>query len=199
MSEGQLTSASTLHALHDHSFLYKFHVPSLDPWKEGPVFLVQKDTNKRYVLKFSKVLAGGSGKRVFRSKMLKFYFLGMSKYNNMAAGYIFLIIRKKRGGKKQDHRVRDEILRIDNSIFIYTAVLNSRLKLCYTGCGNAFLFFVFLFKCILVHCSCLQTHQKRVSDLITDGCETPCGCWDLNSEPLEEQSVLLPAEPLFYF
>jgi hypothetical protein len=28
-----------------------------------------------------------------------------------------------------------------------------------------------------------------------DGCEPPCGCWDLNSGPLEEQSVLLPAEP----
>jgi hypothetical protein len=27
------------------------------------------------------------------------------------------------------------------------------------------------------------------------GCEPPCGCWDLNSGPLEEQSVLLPAEP----
>ena len=38
-------------------------------------------------------------------------------------------------------------------------------------------------------------HQKRVSDLITGGCEPPCGCWDLNSGPLEEQSVLLPAEP----
>jgi hypothetical protein len=34
-----------------------------------------------------------------------------------------------------------------------------------------------------------------VSDLITGGCEPPCGCWDLNSGPLEEQSVLLPAEP----
>jgi hypothetical protein len=34
-----------------------------------------------------------------------------------------------------------------------------------------------------------------VSDLITDGCEPLCGCWDLNSEPLEEQSVLLPTEP----
>jgi hypothetical protein len=45
-----------------------------------------------------------------------------------------------------------------------------------------------------VHCSRLQTHQKRVSDLITDGFELPCGCWDLNSGPLEEQSVLLPAE-----
>jgi hypothetical protein len=31
--------------------------------------------------------------------------------------------------------------------------------------------------------------QKRVSDLITDGCEPPCGCWDLNSGPLEEHSV----------
>jgi len=41
----------------------------------------------------------------------------------------------------------------------------------------------------------LQTHQKRASDPITDGCEPPCGCWDLNSGPLEEQSVLLTAEP----
>jgi hypothetical protein len=38
-------------------------------------------------------------------------------------------------------------------------------------------------------------HQKRVSDLIRDGCEPPCGFWDLNSGPWEEQSVLLPAEP----
>jgi hypothetical protein len=30
-------------------------------------------------------------------------------------------------------------------------------------------------------------HQKRESDLVTDGCEPPCGCWDLNSGPLEEQ------------
>jgi hypothetical protein len=29
---------------------------------------------------------------------------------------------------------------------------------------------------------------------ITDGCEPPCGCWELNSGPLEEQSVLLTAE-----
>jgi hypothetical protein len=45
------------------------------------------------------------------------------------------------------------------------------------------------------YCSCLQTHQKRASDLITDGCEPPCGCWELNSGPLEEQSVLLTAKP----
>jgi hypothetical protein len=38
-------------------------------------------------------------------------------------------------------------------------------------------------------------HQKRASDLIMNGCEPPCGCWDLNSGPSEEQSVLLTAEP----
>jgi hypothetical protein len=38
-------------------------------------------------------------------------------------------------------------------------------------------------------------HQKRASDLIMGGCEPPCGCWDLNSGPLKEQSELLPAEP----
>ena len=27
-------------------------------------------------------------------------------------------------------------------------------------------------------------------------CEPPCGCWELTSEPSEEQSVLLPAEPV---
>jgi hypothetical protein len=29
----------------------------------------------------------------------------------------------------------------------------------------------------------------------TGGCEPPCSCWDLNSGPSQEQSVLLPAEP----
>ena len=37
--------------------------------------------------------------------------------------------------------------------------------------------------------------QKRAPDLITDGCEPPCGCWELNSGPLEEQAMLLTAEP----
>jgi len=37
-------------------------------------------------------------------------------------------------------------------------------------------------------------HPKRASDPITDGCEPPCGCWELNSGPLEDQSVLLTTE-----
>ncbi|CAO2613549.1 hypothetical protein LEMLEM_LOCUS16128 [Lemmus lemmus] len=36
----------------------------------------------------------------------------------------------------------------------------------------------------------------RVSDLgVTDSCELPCGCWELNPGPREEQSVLLTTEP----
>jgi hypothetical protein len=48
--------------------------------------------------------------------------------------------------------------------------------------------------CIRVHYCCLQTHHKRASDPSTDGGEPPC-CWELNSGPLEEQSVLLTTEP----
>jgi hypothetical protein len=67
-------------------------------------------------------------------------------------------------------------------------------------------FFIFKFYLLFI-CSCLQTHQKRASDPITDGCKPSCGCWNLNSGPLEELlSVLLTAEPciqpkpqLFYF
>jgi hypothetical protein len=29
------------------------------------------------------------------------------------------------------------------------------------------------------------------------GCEPPCGCWEVNSGTLEEQSVFLPAEPSY--
>jgi hypothetical protein len=39
-------------------------------------------------------------------------------------------------------------------------------------------------------------HPRREAlDLITNGCEPPYGCLDLNSGPSEEQSMLLTAEP----
>jgi hypothetical protein len=46
-------------------------------------------------------------------------------------------------------------------------------------------------------CSAAYTssRQKKASDSLIDGCEPPCGCWELNSEPLEDQSVLLTTEP----
>ena len=43
-------------------------------------------------------------------------------------------------------------------------------------------------------CSVLTACQKRVPDLVTDGCEPPCGCWEMNSGSLEEQPVLLTSE-----
>ena len=57
-----------------------------------------------------------------------------------------------------------------------------------------------LFKVIHLFYVCVYTIavfrcQKRASDPITDGCEPPCGCWELNWGPLEEQSVLFTAEP----
>jgi hypothetical protein len=55
---------------------------------------------------------------------------------------------------------------------------------------------IFFFKIYLfIICKYTVAVQKRESDLVTDGCEPPCGCWDLNSGPSEEQSVLLPTEP----
>jgi hypothetical protein len=41
----------------------------------------------------------------------------------------------------------------------------------------------------------LQIHQKRALNPITDGCKPSCGCWELNSGLLKEQSVLLNTEP----
>jgi hypothetical protein len=41
----------------------------------------------------------------------------------------------------------------------------------------------------------LSACQKRASGLIIDGYEPPYGCWELNSEPLEEQPVLLTSKP----
>ena len=49
--------------------------------------------------------------------------------------------------------------------------------------------------CMSVLSAGMPMRQKRSSDPIIDDCELPCGCWDLNSGPLEEQLVLLTAEP----
>jgi hypothetical protein len=62
--------------------------------------------------------------------------------------------------------------------------------------GDFFKCFLFIhFICISALSACIPACQKRPSDLIIDGCEPPCGCWELISGPMEEQSVLLTAEP----
>jgi hypothetical protein len=50
----------------------------------------------------------------------------------------------------------------------------------------------------ILHYRCLQTHQKRASDPITDGYESPCGCWELNPGPVAEQSHLSSPAHLFH-
>ena len=68
----------------------------------------------------------------------------------------------------------------------------------FSVCSVCFFFTFFFLKIYYytqVHCSCLQMHQKRASDLIMGGCEPTCGFWDLNSGPSGKQSVLLHSEP----
>jgi hypothetical protein len=56
----------------------------------------------------------------------------------------------------------------------------------------------FFFKDLFIYLytvAVFSQHQKRASDPVTDGCEPPCGCWEVNSGLLEKQSVLLTTEP----
>jgi hypothetical protein len=72
-----------------------------------------------------------------------------------------------------------------------------------TGISLVFLFLPFYFKELILFCICeLHCTLSLSSDtpeegirFFTDGCEPPCGCWELNSGPLEEQLLLLIAEP----
>ncbi|KAL6074356.1 hypothetical protein STEG23_012106, partial [Scotinomys teguina] len=41
----------------------------------------------------------------------------------------------------------------------------------------------------------LRSSKRSPGTGVTDSCELPCGFWDLNPGPLEEQPVLLTAEP----
>jgi hypothetical protein len=71
------------------------------------------------------------------------------------------------------------------------------LKACATMPGTTFLLkdlFIHLFYVYKCLSACTPEYQKRDLDPITDGYEPPCGCGELNSGPLEEQSVVLTAE-----
>ena len=53
---------------------------------------------------------------------------------------------------------------------------------------------LFFLRFIIISKYTVDTPEEE-TEPITDGCESPCGSWELNSEPLEEQSVLLTTEP----
>jgi hypothetical protein len=67
-------------------------------------------------------------------------------------------------------------------------------------CMHVFFFFHFFLK-IYLFIICKYTvavfrRTRRGHQIsVTGGCEPPCGCWDLNSGPLEEQSGALTLEP----
>jgi hypothetical protein len=65
-----------------------------------------------------------------------------------------------------------------------------------TKSHNIFLLDLFIL-CMSTLFVCTPTCQKRASDPSIDGFEPLCGCWELNSGPLEEQIVLLTTESSF--
>jgi hypothetical protein len=68
-------------------------------------------------------------------------------------------------------------------------------SLCLPSAGIKGMLPEFFFKDLFIYLFNICEYQKRTSDLITDGCEPLCSHWELNSGPLEEQSVLLTTEP----
>ena len=49
-----------------------------------------------------------------------------------------------------------------------------------------------------MHAPCLWRPEEGTGypgTVVTEGCEPPCGCWEMNAVPLEDQLVLSP-EPL---
>jgi hypothetical protein len=59
------------------------------------------------------------------------------------------------------------------------------------------LFCFVLFWCTFMFCLpvCLCEGVGSAGMGVTDSCELPCGCWELNPCLLEEQPVLLITEP----
>ena len=56
-------------------------------------------------------------------------------------------------------------------------------------------FFKNIYLLCIQYSVCVYALRWLCNVTITDGCEPPCGCWELNSGPLEEQAMLLTAEP----
>jgi hypothetical protein len=55
--------------------------------------------------------------------------------------------------------------------------------------------FVYLYALVFCLDLCLCEGVRSPGTGIIDNCELPCGCWELNPGPLEEQPVLSTAEP----
>jgi hypothetical protein len=68
-------------------------------------------------------------------------------------------------------------------------------------------YFYFIFMCLSVLSACVHAYHMGTVPTearegiwsfgtgVTDGCEPPCECWELNLSLLDEQPVLLTTEP----
>lgn len=56
-----------------------------------------------------------------------------------------------------------------------------------------FFFFTFSFYCFCIHSS-VSLSVGSPGDGVTNACELPCGSWEVNPGPLDEQSVFFTTE-----
>ena len=69
------------------------------------------------------------------------------------------------------------------------------LQHCATSLASFSLYiFIYILYTMLVSMSA-YIPEEGIRPIIGGGCELPCGCWELNSGLLEEQSVVLTSEP----
>jgi hypothetical protein len=58
------------------------------------------------------------------------------------------------------------------------------------------IYVLYVYECFVCLYICtLEEGIRSHGATVIDGCELPCGCWELNPGPLQEQAVLLTAEP----
>jgi hypothetical protein len=71
------------------------------------------------------------------------------------------------------------------------------LKFCHQKCLSSFKkkdLFICMCPDVCLHVHLFEGARSPGTE-VTDSCELPCGCWELNLGPLEEQPVLLTMEP----
>ena len=103
-------------------------------------------------------------------------------------------VQFKRLHKSNHQRLQHEGLHDPNqSLFLHPRPTVAMFAICPAPVNK--LLFKKRFTYNNIHCRCLQTHQKRASDLIKRWLSATMCCWDVNSRPSEEQSVLVTTEP----
>lgn len=75
----------------------------------------------------------------------------------------------------------------DNPYIAMHPILSFNRFTCFTLCMNV------LSSCIYEHIMCVLVGSAGTG--VRNGCEAPCGGWELSAGPLQERQVLSPIEP----